>query len=574
LYRAAMLLFGAMLMLSGPSAHAWLLFDLLGLSPQARQAKADEACKGLIDWAGQQANFAPVAPVDRAPGQRRASSAEALGPTPELRLFADEFFKPVFGKAFDELAPSERLSIHQQMFQTCQRSPTYGAAVARISQRLGTPFADVGSAPVAYGRVGAQTLSAAVVIDAVRKMRSSGSAVRAQMEAVNALPDTGASWQQFLSQKAQIEAQVGYLPTDQQEAARQQLVASSRRLASAAVTEVLSQAPGENQGIESLSELRRSLDEVTAIQGQANIPEALAARNELMRRRDAIVNAQIAQDRQALQAIPSTPAGRAEFGAWYGTHQGRLRDAELRASPDLVRLMQEAGAKRQEQLAPMQAQWLQRVEAAPSDEALREIQREAFALPIDTQTPTGQALAQAVRARQESLYKAQVLGSQANEARAAPTTGPALPGPTTSLPDQRPAVNATTSGEPTSEEMYDTIQSKLNLAAAEVRNMQSSCKSGGAKSNPMDALACLMGTMASGSGGAQPMKISRFQKLSCAPASGQSGYVCDYVLGVSGGAMKNMGSYFGGLVSGNNVSTARFVRTGDGWTTVPMPQQR
>lgn len=549
------------------TANALNLRDIVLGSPQARreaeQAKTDEACKALVDWAGAPTGFSPPPPPPPA-GRRTAPPSEAPAMAPELRLFADEHFKPVFGKAFDELLPSERLALHKNMFMACQSSPTYGAAVRRISYRLGPPFADIGGVPPGAAT---QVLTAAVVVDAVQRMRGAGARYRSQAEAFDALPPTGASWVHFLAQRPLAEEQIRYLPPDRQVAAREHLTDTARRLAAPALAEIVAQAPAEGAGAEALPDLRRSLEAVAAVASQAKVPDAVAAaRAQLLQRRAAIVGAQVAKDRASLQAIPPTLAGQADLAAWYRGQSERLNDPEVRAGPEVVQLMQEFIAKRQDQLAQAQAQWLQRIQAAGSNDELRQIERQALILPVDSSTPAGQSLMNAARARQEALYRSQVLGAQA-QAPAAPRSAQA-PGRATTA-GSPPAADG---GEPTAEEMFDTIQSALNQAAAEIRNMQSGCKTG-ARSNPMDALACITGTIAGQSGGAQPMKISQFRKLGCAPAAGQAGYVCDYVLGVSGGAMANMGSVMGSMLASGSNSQARFIRSGQGWTTVPMSKQ-
>ncbi|HEY0954175.1 MAG TPA: hypothetical protein VGE36_05410 [Roseateles sp.] len=104
------LLMACACLLAPPLAQANLL-KLLGIGPQAELARLDERCKVLVDWGGQHLGPRP-APAPRQPFRGAAVAApNAMQQFPELRLFADERFRPVFGKPFDALQPSERLAL-------------------------------------------------------------------------------------------------------------------------------------------------------------------------------------------------------------------------------------------------------------------------------------------------------------------------------------------------------------------------------------------------------------------------------------------------------------------------------
>ncbi|HEY0954176.1 MAG TPA: hypothetical protein VGE36_05415 [Roseateles sp.] len=438
------------------------------------------------------------------------------------------------------------------------RSPTYAHAVAQLAQRLGPPFQDTGGMP----QMRATLMSAALVTEAVRKMRQGAAGLKPRLDALESQPAGWSAWEQWQAERPGLEADLLYLPDEQQLALQQRLQALGSQILGAAVADLVASAPPASGGMPAWPEIKRRI----ALLARITDPSApvQAARTELLARRDALVDGVAAVLRAELDAVPATAAGNAALPAWYGRFNAELPDPELRQLPGAQALWRDFLRRRADQMALMQPQWLARVQAAPDNAALAAMQREMFPLPGDLNTPTGVQINAAMNERREQFHKASVLGAQA---QAAPAVAAVERG--------RPTAATTAgSGEPTAEEMYDALQAKLKQFAANTAELQTQgCGAVKNRSNnPMDAMACLAGSLANSHGGAQPMRISQFQKLACAPASGQPGWVCDYLMGFSGGMVTAMGT-LGSMAASGQRSQSRFIRSGTGWISLPMEKR-
>jgi hypothetical protein len=76
-----------------------------------------------------------------------------------------------------------------------------------------------------------------------------------------------------------------------------------------------------------------------------------------------------------------------------------------------------------------------------------------------------------------------------------------------------------------------------------------------------------VGVGAGGTFQAPSFKLTRVQKIACAPASGQPGYVCDYVLGYESNLKLPPSAQ--SMLRNGTVSQGRFVRMGGSWQILP-----
>lgn len=553
------------------TAHANPLLDLLsGNDPRSRHERTmrelDERCKRLIDWAGSARMTGPVPspqPIANARDARRvtASGSKALqggtpGQHPMLSLFADAVFKPAFGRSFDELSPSQRLTIHSDVFVGCQRSPTYGGAAQRIAGTLGAPFADVGSA----ARPG--TLNATQVTDWLQRSRAAPDEVQTMLREMQALPSDASSWPVYVDGRVRLQASIDLLAPVDAAAAAETLRTTGQRLAAPAAAAALAQASGDDDPARALPALQRAHQALDSIAAAAPGADLQAMRTQLDQRRGQVIRAALAQERSRVEALPATAAGLEAGAAWYSELQRRYGADGLRGEADFAALLREFRLRRDRQLADAQPAWEHQLRQARSADDVNRVVARALPLPDDAQSSAGLALRQAARSRQDELYKTQVLGAQAQAPR------PARGVPTQTAPPA-PRAEMSANAEPTAAEMYDVLQAKFNGIARTMRDMNNQCQRGGARTtNPADAITCL-GVMAGGAGGmGEAMRITRFEKLGCAPASGRPGWTCDYVLGVGGGGTAAMGSMMGQLMGRGGISSARFLRTSSGWVAI------
>jgi hypothetical protein len=106
------------------SAHSQIKINIPGLNRpvpqrpavtrQPARASADEICPPLVSWEAQLNDHYPGIDLMRAPAARLASMA--------IPLFADESFKPFFGKNYLDLSPQELDTLLHQNIIFCATS--------------------------------------------------------------------------------------------------------------------------------------------------------------------------------------------------------------------------------------------------------------------------------------------------------------------------------------------------------------------------------------------------------------------------------------------------------------------
>ncbi len=530
--------------------------QLRDVQRKIEEGMADGRCKELVDWAGSAEASAQGSPSAFDPRARRASAAATTELDPNLRLFTDELFKPVFGKAFDDLSASQRLEIYNETFVACQRNRTYGNAVRSFTPTLGAPFQDVNAgSPMARPRPGSMT--AAQVSDAIKKMRNAGSRSQSVLAELQSLPDAPASWNTFLARKPEADDAIRYLPASERQRAQTSLQQTGARLASSAIASTVESALAAAEGSDGLSRLRAATSQLSVFEGFANPGELSSARSTLQQRRDGLVKVAVAADRERLHAIGPGAANLPLSATWYQDVQ-RRHDNDARQHPDFQLLMSEFRSKRDQQLAAAQPTLAARINGASSAAELNTALSGALSVPGDSESSAGRDLRQRAQAREESLYKAQVLGSQAQERPVMPEVAAARQ--ENAAPSSRPG-----SREPTASEMYDLIQSKFNSIAENVKETQQDCSRGANPNDPVRSILCLGNIFQSAAGAGEPMKITKFEKLGCERASGKPGYVCDYLLAYTGGATGAAGPTMAALVGRGGAAQGRFLKTSDGW---------
>ncbi len=125
-------------------------------------------------------------------------------------------------------------------------------------------------------------------------------------------------------------------------------------------------------------------------------------------------------------------------------------------------------------------------------------------------------------------------------------------------------------GEPSSQEMRDAVQAKLDAYNDSMKRKIDACKNGDVQGNPVLAAQCLA-VYAGGSNGKSDymIKITKFKKIACASAQavGKPGYNCDYVLNLSENTPALLGA-LGITTRSGGTTKGRFVREDDSWTLI------
>ena len=250
---------------------------------------------------------------------------------------------------------------------------------------------------------------------------------------------------------------------------------------------------------------------------------------------------------------------------WQTEFAQRYQRFQLRPLADVQRYF---GERRVATLAAAGAEFGQAVRRATSTDQLATIQSR-YLLPSDGSSIPGTQMLSALAEQSREIEKRAALGASLDQERketaaAARTAAPEPKGRSTAA---APKGTEGGNGEPTQEAMYDLVRQKYEVEAQRVRELAKRCNSG-RPSDPGDAIICLSNAMAGGVGADQPMKITRFEKLGCAPASGKPGYYCEFELAVTGGPTKFMGPITQSLVGGDGLGHARFLRRSGDWVMI------
>lgn len=130
--------------------------------------------------------------------------------------------------------------------------------------------------------------------------------------------------------------------------------------------------------------------------------------------------------------------------------------------------------------------------------------------------------------------------------------------------------SAAVAGEPSSQEMRDAVQAKLDAYNDTMKQKIDACKNGDYQGNPVMAAQCLA-VYAGGTTGKNDymIKITKFKKIGCASAQAvvKPGYNCDYVLNLSENTPALLGT-LGITTRSGGTTKGRFVRAENGWTLI------
>jgi hypothetical protein len=124
-------------------------------------------------------------------------------------------------------------------------------------------------------------------------------------------------------------------------------------------------------------------------------------------------------------------------------------------------------------------------------------------------------------------------------------------------------------GEPTARDMLLAVRAQFDAINAEVAALSARCRRGDYGGDPILAVECLA-IMAAGGGGQGAMRMTGFEKFSCADAVSDPGFVCDYRLAfeVSGPSIPRR---LAELIGAGSASRGRFVKVDSGWLFMRLP---
>lgn len=254
------------------------------------------------------------------------------------------------------------------------------------------------------------------------------------------------------------------------------------------------------------------------------------------------VGAQCDADKRAIGVFASGLAGLQESAQFY--RQASSRYAQSGSSCDFQSALANA---RRGMFVSAESTISTRIRAAGTPSELSAITSAYFGVPTDNSDPTGQRLLRQLSDRQAAMQRA-------SAAQAAADAEIRRQGICAS------ASNDAVGGEPSEKDMCIAVNNRINLELSRGDSLAGNCNS--INGNPMAAMTCLMGM--SMQAGTQGVGLGKFEKIACASAApiGKPGFNCDYTVKID---MNN--DVLGPLAAASRlrVVSARFVKTSNGW---------
>lgn len=303
-------------------------------------------------------------------------------------------------------------------------------------------------------------------------------------------------------------------------------------------------------------------------------PQAEAARaanaRALAARMDEIALEIAAMERQRIDALGNGLTGLERGVQWRAGYNTRLAPLAQRVKP-FNELSDYFLERRQGLLQGSDNALIRVLQNARDEPALQKLKAQ-YLLPEDAITVPGTKILTAVAEQSREIEKRTAIGPSLQEDRkqlantAASSVGTAATGV------RADANSNTPSGEPSQEVMYDLLRTVLDQGARKQAEFLSQCRSNGVQgSDPAMNYLCAVVMIGKGiqTGSIEadkPAKILKFEKLGCAPAVGQAGYMCDYELAVEKSLNPALvGPQAKRLLEGSSLKQARFLQSRDGW---------
>ncbi|MBK7237494.1 MAG: hypothetical protein IPI02_18365 [Sterolibacteriaceae bacterium] len=462
-----------------------------------------------------------------------------------VKLFGDESFVPYFGKPYDQFGDTELEGIWKNVLSQCFTSPEYRGSFTWQRAVLGRPFQLRGGIEFNRARV-----SQAVV--AMRDGRRELAQIQAELPS---LPGSSAGLDRLNALEGRAKSLRDQLWPSEQGGVEAALSATRTRVAEPALAEKINAELAEARGYDGALALKRSLSQHREVLASLAPEVRRGYEQRIQQKISGILTSLIDAEAAKLGQVGGGLAGLERGAMWYREFRGRYGKEFDDQTP--VRALDDRFLeKRRAQLASAGAELSGLVRRASSETEVDRLLARALGVPGDTAHP---AVAEAMRiaeARKEQLQKQRVLAD----------SSPPPPGNRTSRP--RPSGNA----EPNHEEMYDALKAQVDGANTGYRELKERCERRDFRDDPLIAMQCL--ALCGGTGGTCKLeiRITRFQKLGCEKAVGQSGYVCDFAIGLQTNGLAVPASLRDIMQSGN-AGQGRFLRQGDYWLFLPLDRQ-
>jgi hypothetical protein len=513
----------------------------------AEESARRQACDRIRDWVAK--GPVPVTPGGHAPG----TSHPAI-----LTMIADARFSAVFGDTFDQI-PQADLQLLAREAPRC-----FGSAGPLANLRPHEKYA-VQQALNPYAH--------ATNVRLLIARRTADDAVHALAQQAGTLPATEQGYARLAAIKAEASTHTAAASREEREAFESAVALAEERVALPAEQAQARAAIESARGYEGLVELHQLASRLEKAGGSSTVQQVRSTIVAQVSARIEELGAAIATvERGRIDVLGSGLAGLERGVQWRREYSTRLQPYAAR-SRSIAAVEPYFIERRAAVLAGARSELTAQIRAATSRSELDALLAR-YLMDMDKSTVMGTAVLTAAAEQTQEIEKRAVLGKRLDEERAqtAAARGPGAAAGSGAAGGRAPAsappeagVTGTAAGEPTEEEMYDVINARLAAVAQRVSRMAEDCRQGGFKNDPGQAVLCLGVMPADTAGAGRAMRITRFEKLGCARATGKPGYVCDYLVGTTGGMTGAMGPKFQEIIGEGGAGQARFLKTREGW---------
>ncbi|MBB1160645.1 hypothetical protein [Aquariibacter albus] len=533
-------------------AANWLALDVSNLPPEFAENGRFGAAAG------------------RAPERRINYRPEKTGPLGEIKpsglprdnwLLEDSRFVAGFGKPYDQLSASDLQGLQKLGFDCRMMGRTPDGVMV-----------DMGF----FGRAFSQGIFPQYA-KGVQSIRAARQEIRDAYAALGGLPPTDDGYKAYQAIAADAPRLRGFMSAADLDMFDPVMAEANERVAKPALERLARGYIETQRGYEGMVAIEALIAELTG--GQRHSPrnnnptvKALEAKQE-----------EIALDLQKIErarvdALGSGLVGLERGVAYSNEIEPRYRKY-IHIGP-INALWEDFIKKRHAMIGAAQQDFGRRISQASSEADLNALVARYIPFELDQQTAAGTALLTKVAEQKDEIEKRRILGSSyagsaaekvassgKNNTSSSKVNGAGKNQKTSVATDQADdeGPEPLAKGEPSESVMYDLVKKRFDDQAAKINELNQNCASGPQGNDVVGAMMCLGAMANKGLGGGEAIRITKFEKLGCDRASGKPGFICDYIIGTSGGITRAMGPTMAAIYGSGGAAQARFLKTKSGW---------
>jgi hypothetical protein len=467
-------------------------------------------------------------------------------------LIEDGRFSAAFGKTYDQMTQMELQKLGGEVVPLCFAPPSGPLAGAYQNLR----------------GVVSQILSPGLQANYVRQLniaRTATAELARLTDEVQALQPDDSGYARLASIRQAGDAATANAARPQVDAYAKAIAEAQQRVAAPVEAAQVSATVATANGYEGLARLQNLYTDLQ--RRSASNPATSDNLQALNARLNEIGQELAATERSRIDALGQGLVGLERGVQWQAEYTQRYRPYASQVRP-LGELQGYFDTRRQATLSAASKEFSQAARHANSDAQLNALQQRYLLASDETTVAGTQMLTAIAEQRREMEKRAALAESRDEEQGEAPPSNAARDNAPAPQPSPSPRASGTASGEPSQAVMYDLVRARYEAEAARIKDLEQQCSGGRSRGDPTDAIVCLSVGLVGGVGADKPLKITHFEKLGCALASGKPGYYCEFDYTVTGGPSKFLGPITQSLTDEGGVGNARFLHKSSGWIMI------